>query len=157
MWRGTWQRSGEPVPRRLDSALVPTLTRWFIKAAMLYLVAALLLSIAMQPPLRNQAPFLAVIWPTYLHLLVLGWLTQLIFGVAFWLFPKHSPTHPRGSDRLGWISFLLLNLGLILRAVAEPWQALGRPMGALLVASAAVQLAAGWAFVINTWPRVRER
>jgi hypothetical protein len=29
--------------------------------------------------------------------------------------------------------------------------------GALLVASALLQLLAGWAFVLNTWPRVKER
>ena len=136
---------------------MPTLTRWFIKSAMLYLVAALVLSIAMQPPLRNQVPFLIVVWPTYLHLLVLGWLTQLIFGVAFWLFPKHSPAHPRGSDLLGWTSFFLLNLGLLLRAIAEPWHALGGAGGAMLMVAAVAQLLAGGAFVVNTWPRVRER
>jgi hypothetical protein len=80
---------------------VPTLTRWFIKSAMLYLVAALILSIAMQSSLHGEVPFLLLVWPTYLHLLVVGWLTQLIFGVAFWLFPKHSAAHPRGSDLLG--------------------------------------------------------
>jgi hypothetical protein len=136
---------------------MPTLTRWFIKSAMLYLVAALVLSIAMQPPLRNQVPFLIVVWPTYLHLLVLGWLTQLIFGVAFWLFPKHSPAHPRGSDLLGWTSFFLLNLGLLLRAIAEPWHSLGGAGGAMLMVAAVAQLLAGGAFVVNTWPRVRER
>ena len=136
---------------------MPILTRWFIKAAILYLVAALSLAVAMQPPLRSLLPVLEVIWPTYLHLLVLGWLTQLIFGVALWLFPKHSSTRPRGSDRLGWITFFLLNGGLILRAVAEPWQALGQSTGGLLVVAAGAQLAAGWAFVANIWPRIRER
>jgi hypothetical protein len=136
---------------------MPTLTRWFIKAAILYLVAALGLAVAMQPPIRSLLPVLEVIWPTYLHLLVLGWLTQLIFGVALWLFPKHSSARPRGSDRLGWATFFLLNGGLLLRAIAEPWHALGRPTGALLVAAAGAQLAAGWAFVANIWPRVRER
>ena len=124
---------------------------------MLYLVAALILSIAIQSPLRGQAPFLVAVWPTYLHLLVVGWLTQLIFGVAFWLFPKHSAAHPRGSDLLGWTTFFLLNLGLILRAIVEPWPTLGKPRGAVLILGAAAQLVAGWLFVINTWPRVRER
>ena len=136
---------------------MPTLTRWFIKSAMLYLLAALILSIAMQSPLRSHLPFLLVVWPTYLHLLVLGWLTQLIFGIAIWLFPKYSPTHPRGSNVLGWTSFFLLNLGLILRTITEPWHALGHQRGTLLIIAAAAQLLAGWAFVINTWPRVRER
>jgi hypothetical protein len=36
----------------------------------------------------------ALLWPTYLHLLVLGWLTQLIFGVAFWMFPRYSARNP---------------------------------------------------------------
>ena len=136
---------------------MPTLTRWFIRSAMLYLVAALILSIAIQSPLRGQAPFLVAVWPTYLHLLVVGWLTQLIFGVAFWLFPKHSAVHPRGSDLIGWTTFFLLNLGLILRAIVEPWPTLGTPRGAVLILGAAAQLVAGWLFVINTWPRVRER
>jgi heme/copper-type cytochrome/quinol oxidase subunit 1 len=136
---------------------LPTLTRWFIKSAMLYLIAALILSIGLQPPLRKELPFLAAAWPTYLHLLVLGWLTQLIFGVALWLFPKHSRAHPRGDERLGWASFLLLNVGLVLRAIAEPSHALGYRVGALLIVAAAAQLLAGLAFVLNTWPRVRER
>jgi hypothetical protein len=124
---------------------------------MLYLLAALVLSIGLQPPLRNELPFLAAVWPTYLHLLVLGWLTQLIFGVALWLFPKHSPGRPRGDERLGWASFFLLNAGLVLRALAEPSHALGHRVGGLLVMAAVAQLLAGWAFVLNTWPRVRER
>ena len=136
---------------------MPLLTRWFVKAAMVYLVAALLCGVAMQGPLATRLPVLRAIWPTYLHLLVVGWLTQLIFGVAFWLFPKHSSALPRGSDRLGWTCFALLNFGLLLRVVAEPFQGLGRPTGALLVISAVTQLLAGWAFVANTWPRVRER
>jgi hypothetical protein len=97
------------------------------------------------------------VWPTYLHLLVLGWLTQLIFGVALWLFPRHSPGRPRGNERLGWASFFLLNIGLVLRAIAEPSHALGHRVGALLIVAAVAQLLAGWAFVLNTWPRVRER
>jgi len=73
---------------------VPVLTRWFIKCAMLYLIVALALSILMQSGLSRKVPLLGVLWPTYLHLLVVGWLTQLIFGVAFWMFPKH-PSAPR--------------------------------------------------------------
>jgi heme/copper-type cytochrome/quinol oxidase subunit 1 len=136
---------------------VPTLTRWFIKSAMLYLLSALVLSVAMQSPLDAEVPLLRVLWPTYLHLLVVGWLTQLIFGVAFWLFPKYSSAKPRGSERLGWTSFVLINLGLLLRLWGEPLALLGGSAAGVLVASAVAQLLAGWAFVANTWPRVRER
>lgn len=136
---------------------MPTLTRWLVKAGLLYLVAALLLGVALQLPVAQKVPLLAVLWPTYLHLLVVGWLLQLIFGVAFWLFPRWSAERPRGSERLGWLSFVLLNAGLLLRLVGEPLRALGGGGANLLAVSAAAQVVAVWGFVLNTWPRVRER
>ena len=136
---------------------MPPLTRWLVKAALLYLIAALVLGVAMQLPVAGRYPVLAVLWPTYLHVLVVGWLTQLIFGVAYWLFPRYSAERPRGSERLGWATFVLLNAGLLLRIVGEPWRALGRGGEAVLLASAVTQLLAVWCFVLNTWPRVKER
>lgn len=135
---------------------MPTLTRWFIKAGLLYFAAALLLALLMQAAGSEQS-WLRAAGPTYLHILVVGWLTQLIFGVAFWLFPRYSAARPRGSETLGWASFILLNGGLLLRVVGEPWLAIGGTTGSLLVASAIAQLLGGWAFVANTWPRIKER
>ena len=137
---------------------MPTLSRWFVRSALVCLIAALLLAVLMQWPAASAAaPWLRVVWPTYLHLLVVGWLTQLIFGVAYWLFPRYSAASPRGSERLGWASLLLLNLGLVLRIVGEPWAAMGGETMPLLLGSATAQLLGGWAFVANTWPRVRQR
>jgi heme/copper-type cytochrome/quinol oxidase subunit 1 len=125
---------------------------------MVYFLAALTLGVLLRVPAAVAAyPALAVFGPTHLHLLVVGWLTQVIFGVAYWMFPRYSPERPRGHERLGWAAFLLLNTGLLLRVAGEPYHALGRGAGGLLVASALLQLLAGWAFVLNTWPRVRER
>ena len=55
------------------------------------------------------------------------------------------------------MSFVGLNLGLILRVFGEPRRALGADAGTLLLLSAVAQLLAVSAFVLNTWPRVRER
>ena len=99
----------------------------------------------------------ALLWPTYVHFFVLGWLTQLIFGVAFWMFPRRSAKKPHGTERLGWTSYGLLNAGLVLRAVGEPALALGARTSGILVVAALLQLGAGWVFVVNTWPRVKER
>jgi hypothetical protein len=136
---------------------MPPLTRWFVKSALVYFVAALGLGILLQAGTVRELPLLRVAWPTYVHILVVGWLTQLIFGVAYWLFPRYSAERPRGSDRLGWTSFALLNAGLVLRIIGEPMAALGSNMGALLVTSAVAQFLAGMAFVANTWPRIKER
>ena len=59
----------------------------------------------------------------------------------------------------GFATLVLINAGLLLRLVAEPWHAV-RPSGvaaALLVGSAAAQWIAGLAFVWQMWPRVKER
>jgi hypothetical protein len=139
---------------------VPPLTRWYIKSALVYFVAALATGALLAARTVVTLPaVVAGLTPVYFHLLMVGWTAQLIFGVVNWMFPKLSPSRPRGSERLGWATWSLLNAGLLLRAVAEPWLALrpGPVPGWLLALSAALQLVAGWAFVANTWGRVKER
>lgn len=138
---------------------MPTLTRWFIKSSLVYLGLALMTGVL----LGLQAVFgwtaLGGIFPIYIHLLVFGWLSQLIFGVVYWMFPKHSIERPRRSEGFGWWTYGLLNAGLLLRAVGEPAQALQPNLitGWMLVVSAALQLAAGTTFAVNTWTRVKEK
>jgi hypothetical protein len=100
-----------------------------------------------------------VLTPIYFHLLMVGWVTQLIFGVALWMFPKFSAAQPRGNERLGWATFWLLNVGLLLRVIGEPLVVLQpeTAAGLLVALSAVLQWLAGMGFVLNTWPRVRER
>jgi heme/copper-type cytochrome/quinol oxidase subunit 1 len=139
---------------------MPELTRWFIKASLLFFVAALLLGLGMAANnLLELPPVFLALGPVYFHVFLVGWVTQLIFGVVFWMFPKQSLERPRGSERLAWATFWLLNGGLVLRIIAEPYQALnpGGGLGWLLAVSALAQWAAGLIFVANTWGRVKER
>jgi cbb3-type cytochrome oxidase subunit 1 len=139
---------------------MPALTRWYLKSSLVCLVVALLAGavLALRAVVALPA-WLNGLSPVYFHLLMVGWVTQMIFGVVYWMFPKLSPQQPRGSERLGWFTFWALNLGLGLRVVAEPWAvaAPGSLPGALLAGSAVAQFAAGWAFILNTWGRVKER
>ncbi len=133
---------------------MPTLTRWFLRAAMLYLVAALGLGIFMALP---GSPVMFGPWfAPYIHLLVLGWATQMIFGVAMWMFPRKKPLDLIATPWLEWLCFWTLNAGLVLRAVAEPVVAQRRSEAAAdaLIVSAALQLVAVLAFVVLVWPRV---
>lgn len=139
---------------------MPLLTRTFIKAGLLYFLAALVLGLLMAGPgLWGIASTVYLLRPVYFHLFMVGWVTQLIMGVALWMFPKYSKERPRGSDEVGWISFWTLNSGLLLRAVAEPLFAVQNSAvwGYLLALSALLQLIGGWAFIANIWPRVKER
>jgi len=136
---------------------MPSLTRWFVKTSFVYLILALIagLFLVLQSSFKWTVP--GGLFPVYIHLFVLGWLTQLIFGVAYWMFPKLSSEKPRGNESLGWWTYALLNLGLFLRVVAEPIQSTrpGVLSGWALVAAAALQFLAGLAFVINSWGRVK--
>jgi hypothetical protein len=139
---------------------MPALTRWFIKAGLLYLVAAAALGgLILAQTTLGLPGWLAVLRPVYLHLFMVGWVTQLIFGVVYWMFPKLSRQTPRGSERLGWAIFAGLNAGLLLRVVAEPLGTLRPDLGSgwVLVLAAVLQWLACVGFIANTWGRVKER
>ncbi|HYL55594.1 MAG TPA: hypothetical protein VEU73_08475 [Gemmatimonadales bacterium] len=136
---------------------MPTIARWFIRTSLIAFVAALLVGIAQAAP---QAPAAVVaVGPVYVHLLVVGWITQMIFGVAYWMFPKSLKDAPRGSDSLAIASYVCLNVGLLLRVLGEPVHTLHPTagLGWTLVLSALLQWLGGMAFVVNTWARVKER
>src|SRR3954452_4899412 len=118
---------------------MPTITRTLIKTALVYLLVGTLLSmlglIQLVVPLH---PFLAALQPTALHLIVVGWLTQLILGVALLMLPIRSKAQPRGPESVRWCCYALFAGGLVLAMLPDPLQSL-RPvpsLGCLLVLSA---------------------
>lgn len=135
---------------------MPVIVRWYLRTAMIMFVSALLVGIAQA--LSDRVAFLPPgLTPVYFHLLMVGWVTQFILGIAIWMLPKYSQQKPRRSDTLSWAVYGLLNAGLITRALAEPMNSFspGAAWGWLLVASALLQWTAGLFFVINAWPRVK--
>ena len=139
---------------------MPLLTRLFIKTALIFFVVAFLVGLVVAATRLLPLPaWLGALTPVYFHLFMVGWVTELIIGVAYWMFPKFTRDQPRGSVPLAWATYGLLNAGLVLRILAEPLQTMQTsPMwGWLLVLSALLQWLAGLAFVANTWQRVKER
>jgi hypothetical protein len=135
---------------------MPPLARLYVKTALAYLAFALAAGMMLSMSRGALSAALGAVW---IHLLVVGWLTQLIFGVAYWLFPRYSRERPYGNSRLAWAAYGLLNVGLAGRVVAEPATllALGAIWGPVLVASAGAQALGAISFVYYIWPRVRAR
>ena len=136
---------------------MPRLARLYVKTAFIYLLLALAVDALALMRAPGPLPW-AALRPTYWHLFLVGWVTQMIFGAAYWMFPivGYGPTK-RGDERPVWAAWFLLNAGLVLRTVAEPWQARAAgpwPAG-LLVAGAWLQWLAGLAFTWHIWPRIR--
>jgi len=134
--------------------------RFYVRSALIYLLAAFTVAEVL---LLNQAfgwdGRLGVLQYAFYHLLMVGWATQLIGGVALWMFPPFTRERPRGNETLGWAAYVALNVGLLLRVVGEPMHALqpGALASGLLAISAVLQVAAAWLLVGQLWPRVRQR
>jgi hypothetical protein len=127
---------------------------------MLYFAVALLLgAILLAQPLAGWSPTLQLLRPVYLHFLFIGWVTQLIMGVGYWMFPKHSKAKPRGNEWLGWTVLILINVGMVLRTIGEPAVVLAPQagLGWMVAAASTCLLLAGWGFIINSWGRIKER
>lgn len=139
---------------------MPLLTRWYLKSALVYLIASLTLGIVLAVPVSiNLPPFVRYLNPAYFHLFLVGWVTQMIFGVIYWMFPIITRARPRGNEQLGWASYILLNAGLLLRVVGEPLNSTNPAAGFgwLLAVSALLQWLGALVFIILAWPRVKEK
>jgi hypothetical protein len=140
---------------------MPPIARAFIKIAFVYFVLAFVLgALIMLERWIGASRWLRVVYVSQLHLLVVGWITQLALGVAYWMFPrfrKEQNPLPRGSDRLAWAVLILLNTGLILRFAVEPFYLMGPKtwQGALLALSGVLQALAVLCFGVLVWGRIR--
>lgn len=135
---------------------MPRIVRWFLRTALVMFVLALIVGVVQS--LGTEFSFIPPgLTPVYFHLLMVGWVTQFILGVALWMLPKYTQEKPRGLEALSWATYILLNTGLLLRAFGEPLNSLqpGKSWGWLLVISALLQWLAGVIFVANSWQRVK--
>jgi hypothetical protein len=151
---------------------MPIPSRVFVKASILYFgLGAILGALMLINRTIPLGAWVAYVRISHVQLLIVGWLTQLIMGVGWWLLPplriglrpnsilpvRRGQTQ-RGSEPLFWATFVALNLGILLRAVFDPlysWSKIGI-FGFLSSISSLLLLAAAIAFVINMWGRVRE-
>lgn len=99
------------------------------------------------------APFLRV---THVHLGLVGFMLSLIMGVAYWLMPRPGGLQ---QERLEAITFWLLNTGLPLRVLLEPfWRLTGGPwLQGGLIAASLLQLGALGVFALAMSRRVKTK
>jgi cbb3-type cytochrome oxidase subunit 1 len=132
---------------------MPSLSVWFIRTSLAYLgvgffVGALLL---VNRGLPLGAP-VARLLPLHVEFLLMGWMVQLALGVAFWILPRFRSGSERGRERLAWLSYGMLNLGIL--AAGAGAVAGGSTVFPLMGHTAEV-IAAGL-FAVHAWPRVKE-
>lgn len=97
--------------------------------------------------------------PLFWHMLMVGWITQIIFGVSIWMFPGRNREEGFKAQKWGWLTFIFLNLGLLLRMVSEPMvvTSTSELWNFLLVLSALLQFSAGLTYLLEMWPRIQSK
>jgi hypothetical protein len=95
---------------------MPSVSVWFIRSALLYLLAGYSIGALLLTAKGVGVPAPLVVWrwlPVHFELLLVGWLVQLVMGVAYWIFPRIGMTpQARGREGLAWLALALLNGGL---------------------------------------------
>jgi hypothetical protein len=128
---------------------MPTLSVWFIRTAMVYLVIGF--SLGGLILIEKALPLLPWAWnflPVHIEFLVLGFVIQLTMGVAFWIFPRLMTITDRGNETLMVICYVLLNSGMALSAIS----AFGFSL--LILPSRLLELAGVISFVLHIWRRI---
>ncbi len=128
---------------------MPRSSVWFVRASLIYFLlgftfGALILA-------QKGISYSMSVWrlfPIHMEFLLIGWFAQLAMGVAFWILPRFSSGPPRGNVSLVWISFVLVNLGILSSALSLWFPA------ALLIGRAA-EAGAGILFAVGLWRRVK--
>lgn len=140
---------------------MPPIARIFVRTAFVYFIVAFLLgALMMLDRWLSFSRWLKVVYLSQLHLLMVGWITQLSLGVAYWIFPrflKEQDPRPRGADNLAWAVLICLNTGLVLRFIVEPFYLMGpRPwLAGLMALSGLLQALAAVGFGLLIWGRIR--
>tara|TARA_R100001015_G_C4615280_1_gene171250 strand:+ start:1202 stop:1645 length:444 start_codon:yes stop_codon:yes gene_type:complete len=131
---------------------MPLITRIFLKTGLLYFIGALLVGVALQVDFLGIPNLVPLFW----HMLMLGWITQIIFGVSLWMFPGRIKEESFQNQKWSWLTYILLNSGLILRLISESMilQSEAYFWKVLLTISAVLQFVAVICYVIEIWPRV---
>src|SRR5699024_6052903 len=130
---------------------MPLISRTFIKAGMAFFVLSLVTGLITEINLAA----LPAMGPVFWHMLMVGWITQIIFGVSIWMFPGRNRKEGLKAQKWGWLTFIFLNGGL-LRVISEPAVTISTSeiWRIVLTGSALLQLLAAITYLIEMWPRI---
>jgi hypothetical protein len=139
---------------------MPYVSRLFVKTGIVYLLVTFLAGGVMLCLEALGRPVPAVFGIEHAHAGFIGWLVNTVIGIGYWLLPLNRRRFPQTQGRypqgLAVTSFYMLNVGLVVRLVTEPWfsfhpAAIG---SGLLVASSVLQVLGIASIAWVAWQRV---
>lgn len=142
---------------------MPRLPATFIRTSVAFLVLGFLIGGWMMTAGVYDLPVPPGFRIIHIHILMVGFFTLMVFGVALWMFPAPPGSNARLELQKrapwAWSCYGLLVVGLLLRVVLEllPIRFVagtGRPLVAI---SALLQVASAACFLVAIWERTRPK
>ena len=124
---------------------------WFVKAFLKASLAWLALGVTLGGAMAAH-PAWIVFRPVHAHMTLLGFVTMMIYGVAYHVIPRFAG-HPLHAPRLAVAQWWASNAGLATMAMGFALRALGSTCVAtgILALGGAASASAAHAFVYNLW------
>jgi cbb3-type cytochrome oxidase subunit 1 len=118
----------------------------FLKASMFWLAMGVTLGVAM-----GVKPAWSIYRTAHLHMLLLGFVAMMIFGVAYHVIPRFAG-NPLRSTRAAGAHWWLANSGLAIMAMGFVLRAQGRPMSSWMLGIGGTAAALGaYIFAFLVW------
>jgi cbb3-type cytochrome oxidase subunit 1 len=123
------------------------ITVWFVRSSLVYFGIGVLLGISMAvyPAGIEDLRF------AHIHLNLLGWVSMMIFGVSYHVFPRFSG-NPLWSERLARWHFITANIGLIGMVVFYPFRS---SLNSLFIAFASIEAVSVFMFLLNMFKTIK--
>lgn len=135
---------------------MPFIPRLFIRSAFAWFAVGFIwAAVITLIKVADRAELRHAFITAHAHILLVGFLMNIVMGVAFWMFPR--PPDRRMNEPLAALAYGLLNVGLLLRISVEWAHAEygDQIFGAILGASGVLQALGGILFAAVIWPRIR--
>lgn len=140
---------------------MPLESRLFVKTSLIYLLATFAIGsfIAILDVVGRPQPLFVT--SIHAHLGFVGWLVNVVMGIALWFLPLARERYPKTQGRYPpaapYVCYALLNGGLLARVAGEAWWSTSAlpAAGAVFVLSTFAQTFAVIVFAMVAWQRVR--
>lgn len=135
------------------------LTRLMGKTSLIYLLLGFVLGGVLLIAEATGASWGGAWSVIHAHILFVGWFVQFAIGIAYWLLPRRkTPEKPYGyNETPAYIAYGLINAGMILRILIEPFYFSGTLQGAIVTVglsiSGVLQAIAGAIWAWQLWGR----
>jgi len=138
--------------------------RLILRTSLVYFIIGIFIGFLMFLGYRVKSlEFIFYLREVHVHILLVGFVIQLIMGVALWFFPRKMPVNISEREKMyrveeikGMILYVIFNLGTILRSLFEGFIDFNSLFYFLSLTGTILQTLSLFYFFILILPRIRE-